>query len=285
MTFRPSDWAILKDKKAFIDFHDQVYEAMVELTGNRPAMPIRGHHELTAWGTASSSGVRVDWPHVPGVMTDFNNNLVTFGLIHEMGHIFDYPFFQRWYVTNRTAVETFANFKLAYVVERLLTDETPYRINFRRGGAKKGAEFVDAFYLPFGEKYLKSDTPWEKISVDSLHAFHHQLVRKYGWDFYKRVFRAFIQLEATEDGKVPQDPTDPLRTQVMCAILNQFSGDDLMPVFQKWRIPVTADDLARVTKAYKLDQICDKVEEDFEQEAAKGNIHLDEVPKRKNLSE
>jgi hypothetical protein len=275
MTFRPEDWAALKDQKSFIEFHDEVYSTMVELTGFRPPMPIRGHHALGAWGTASGDGVRVDWTQLAAVMEGFNRNVVAFGMIHEMGHIFDFPFFSRWYVTHGTAIETFANIKLAYAVERLLTDSTPYRINFRGESDQKGAEFVDHFYIPFGVEYLKSETPWETISVDALHAFHHQFVRTYGWDLYKKMFRTFVLMEAKEDGKAPPNPVDPVRIHVVCAVLSKLSGDDLVPIFQKWRAPVTAQDVADVSKTYKLDEVCEKVNQEFEAEFVKGDIHLD----------
>lgn len=275
MYFRQSDWDILKDKTSFMEFYDQVYECMEELTANSPPMIIRGHQDLGAWGTAGMDGIRIEWGSVSEFMNDFNVKKISFGAIHEIGHVFDARDFPRWYITPGGGGEMFANFKLSYAVERLLTKDTPFVINFGPGGDQKGYEFNDRFFPPNGVEYLKSDKPWDDMSVDALHAFHHQFVRRFGWDVYKKWFRVYQEIEKQKDGRAPGEPKHPTRIQLACALLSKFSGEDLIPTFKEWRMPVTQEDIDTVSKRYKVDEVCAKVDERFMEEFLKGDIHLD----------
>ena len=124
VNFRDEDWKLLDGRKDFIPFLDSAYLAMAELTCHRPPMALRGYRDLGGWGTAGLDGVNIDWNFVPGVLTDFTQNKIEFGVLHEMGHVFDARDHGRWYITPSAGGETFANIKLSYAVERLLTEET-----------------------------------------------------------------------------------------------------------------------------------------------------------------
>jgi hypothetical protein len=273
--FRTDDWKLLKDKKEFSGFFDQVYDAMAELTGGRPPMILRGHQDLGAWGTAGLDGVRIDWGNVPQLLEDFNSGKVEFGLVHEMGHVFDARDFPRWYITPGCAGETFANIKLSYALERLLREEGRYRIEFGPGGPQTGRAFNDNFYLNQGDRYLQGAASWVEMGVDELHSFHLRLVRRHGWDIYKKWFRACLIIDEQEGGHAPEKVDDPVRIQVACALLSRFSGEDLVPFFQSWRMPVTVADITEVTTRYQLDRVADTVDNAFAREFVRDGIHLD----------
>lgn len=278
--FRPDDWKLLQDRKEFSGFLDQVYLTMVELTGHQPPMELRGYPKLGAWGTAGIDGVNIDWTCVPGVLTDFNSGKIEFGLVHEMGHVFDARNFARWYITPACGGETFANIKLSYALERLLLKESRYRIEFGPGGRQTGHDFNDNFYLNSGKGYLAANTPWEKMGVDDLHSFHMRLIRQYGWDVYKKWFRAYYKIEEQKDGRAPPSTNDPVRINLVCALLSMFAGENLVPQFQEWRMPVTDKSVLEVATRYDLKNVCAATDAGFAAEFAAGKIHLDPLSLR-----
>ena len=275
--FRPDDWKVANDPKEFMKFLDEVYLTMVELTSAQPPMELRGYEKLGAWGTAGIDGINIDWTCIQPFLKDFNNGKVEFGFVHEMGHVFDARDFPRWYITPGCGGETFANIKLSYALERLLLKENKFRIEFGPGGLQTGYDFNNNFYLNAASKskYLTSDTPWDKMGVDDLHAFHLNIIRKVGWDVYKKWFRAYYKIEAQKDGRAPAGVADPLRINLICALLSTFSGQDLVPDCQKWRMPVTDKSVLEVAKRYDLKKVCPAVDAQFAEEYAAGKIHLD----------
>ena len=282
--FRPDDWKILKDPKEFIGFLDQVYDSMVELTSNQPPMVLRGHEKLGAWGTAGLDGIDIDWTSVPPFMQDFNSGKVEFGFVHEMGHVFDARDFARWYITPNAGGEAFANVKLSYALERLLTKDTRYRIEFGPGGRQLGYDFNNNFYLHAGDKYLAANTAWDQMGVDDLHSFHMGLIRKLGWDVYKKWFRAYYKIEAQKDGRAPASVSDPLRINLVCALLSTFGNENLVPDCQHYRFPVTDKSVLEVAKRYDLKAVCAATDLQFAEEYAAGKIHLDPLSLRVRLT-
>jgi hypothetical protein len=273
--FRPDDWKILKDPKEFMGFLDQVYLNMAELTSYHPPMELRGYEKLGAWGTAGIDGINIDWTCVPPFMNDFNTGKIEFGFVHEMGHVFDARDFPRWYITPGCGGETFANIKLSYALERLLLKDNRYRIEFGPGGLQTGYAFNNSFYLNAGKNYLAGDTPWDKMAVDDLQSFHLTLIRKYGWDVYKKWFRAYPIIEAQKDGRAPPGVSDPLRINLICALLSMFSGENLVTDFQQWRFPVTDKSVIEVAKRYDLKRVCAATDAQFAKEYAGGKIYID----------
>jgi len=282
--FRPEDWKLLDKPMDFVGFLDQVYDTMVELTGNAPPMILRGKEKLGAWGTAGMDGIDIDWTCVGPFMTDFKSGKVEFGFVHEMGHVFDARDFARWYITPGAGGEAFANIKLSYALERLLTKDSRYRIEFGPGGRQIGYDFNNNFYLNAGKKYLASDTPWDKMGVDDLHSFHMGLIRKMGWDVYKKWFRAYYKIEAQKDGRAPASVADPLRINLICALLSTFGDENLVPDCQRYRFPVTDKSVMEVAKRYDLKAVCAATDQQFAEEYAAGKIHLDPLSLRVRMT-
>jgi len=283
--FRPEDWQLLDNPKEFIGFLDQIYDSMVELTANQPPMILRGKEKLGAWGTAGLDGIDIDWTCVGPFMNDFKSGKVEFGFVHEMGHVFDARDFARWYITPNAGGEAFANIKLSYALERLLTKDSRYRIEFGPGGRQTGYDFNNNFYLNAGKKYLASDTPWDKMGVDDLHSFHMGLIRKLGWDVYKKWFRAYYKIEAQKDGRAPASVSDPLRINLICALLSVFGDENLVPDCQRYRFPVTNKSVMDVAKRYDLKQVCAATDQQFAEQYAAGKIHLDPLSLRVRVTQ
>ena len=280
LEFRQSDFNLLKNPKDLTDFLDSVYEKMQELTFHSPTMSLRGQRNLDAWGTADENGIEIDWTCVPPLMKGFNTGTIEFGVIHEMGHVFDARNFGRWYITPICGGETLGNIKLSYAVDSLLRRDNQYRIEFGPGDGQTGYDFNNNFYLNAGKEYLASDTSWDKMDVDDLHSFHMTLIRRYGWDVYKKWFRAYYLIEAQKDGRAPSSCNDPVRINMVCALLSSFSGENLAPDFQEWRMPVTNKTVSEVVKRYQLTEVCAAVEKQFAREYAEGRISLDPLSLR-----
>jgi hypothetical protein len=248
---------------------------MYELTTAKPVVCYRGMNNLGAWGTAGEGGINLDWTVVPGCMNDFNNGRIEFGLVHELGHCFDARNFPRWYITPVCGGETFGNLKLSYAVEQLLRKDNHYRIEFGPGGMQTGYDFNTNFYLPPGDKYLADKgRVWTQMSVDELHSFHLRLIRKYGWDVYKKWFRTYPQMEKA-GFLAPPECNDIKRMIVICAILSHYTGEDLTGYFNQWRIPVTREDVDKANKACRLNEIYPFVDAQFSKELLEGKITLD----------
>jgi hypothetical protein len=70
----------------------------------------------------------------------------------------------------------------------------------------------------------------------------------------------------------PKKTDDPERMIVECAIFTHFTGADLMPYFQKYRLPVTPEAMEAAVKKYKLDEAFEKVEKQFKADVAAKKI-------------
>jgi hypothetical protein len=185
--FPESDLKILNDRDAFMGFLDSAYAAMEELTDNAPPVSFRvGKVGKGVWGFASADGVTIGAGAFTDVLKKFNRHRIEFGIIHEMGHVFDARNKPRWYITPHNGGEEFANLKLDFALERLLTPDQPYRIEFGPGGPLTGVAMADKVFGGAAAKYLNDPTKdWTAMSSDQLHSFHLGIVRKYGWDVLK----------------------------------------------------------------------------------------------------
>jgi hypothetical protein len=101
------------------------------------------------------------------------------------------------------------------------------------------------------------------------------LIRKFGWDVYKKWFRSYYKIEAQKDGRAPAGVNDPVRINLVCALLSKFSGENLVPDFQQWRFPVTDKSVLEVANRYDLKKVCPATDVQFAGEYAAAKIHLD----------
>jgi hypothetical protein len=184
-------------------------------------------------------------------------NRMPFGWIHEIGHTFDV--LGPWRNWNAAAAEWQANFKLAYVFEHL--PDQSWTIDWRafhnpsfphpHGNTVIHAQqFVDALWAFNGDSYLADEQrSWETLSSDELHSCFQRVQRIYGWEPWKRWYRAYAYLAdrgftppATAEGKI----------QLCAAILEQVIKADLVPTWTRWRLPVSAATTQHMTHAYAL---------------------------------
>ncbi len=278
---RQSDIGLLKNRQAFSRFLDDVYAQMRELTTAQPTVIIRsGKVPQGVWGYAGGTGVMIDEGAFRDVLKDFNDNKIAFGLVHEMGHCFDGRDKPRWYISPHSGGEEMANLKLSFAFDRLLRADNAYRIDFGKEGRQTGWDYNNRYFVPAGDKYLAdSSREWTSMSSDELHAFHLGLARVYGWDVLKKWFRAYPVIESFGFW-APDSTDDPQRMILEGAIFEHYAKTDLMPLFEKWRLPITRADLDAAVEHYRLKEVFARVDAQYAAEVRSGAIKVDHLPKR-----
>jgi hypothetical protein len=245
---------------------DEAYQAMIELTGYTPfegkIMVIQEAPEHPYWAYAGNP-VIMNTKYMPAQIDDLNKGIISFGWIHEIGHNFDV--YGKWYIWNGPSAEMQANFKLAYALEQIArtnTGENAFVV--KRGGfsgpsypavnkeeTMSGRQFVDAFFTLHGDAYLADpNRRWDSMTSDEIHSFLQRLQIAYGWEPFKAMYRQYQTLDKLG---LKEPETAEGKLQLMAAILCRETKVDLVPIFQRWRMPVTKEDVEAMRSKYKLE--------------------------------
>lgn len=247
-------------QKNILRWMDESCGAMKELTGYRPfdgKMQIIQECPAHPWWAYAGNPVVCNTDYVGTTIDEINEGYIPFGWVHEVGHNFDV--LGEWYIWSGPAAEWQANWKLVYAYETI-PDRT-FKVKWGRNPSAAyqpagptlitdGYHFVDAFFLFFGDTYLSDPTrKWDTLSSDEMHSFFQRIQRVYGWEPYKKWYRAYSRFEAL-GYKKPE--TSEAKIQLIAAILSQETGADLIPAFQRWRFPVTEQDVEAMNKAYPV---------------------------------
>ncbi len=235
------------------------YVAMADLTGLRPyegqTVIFKECPEHPYWAYAGNPVV-LNTRFVESTLADFDKGVLSFGWVHELGHDFDV--LGDWYIWNGPMAECQANFKLCYAAETIDDPDLRLPWSFQAPGYPSpdatltvpGLEFTSKFFVPFGDRYLADPArTWNEMESDDLNSFLMRIQRVYGWEVYKGWYRTYGRLAAA--GRTPPEAAED-KVALMCAILSEEAGVDLLPLFQRWRFPTTTEDVARVREAYGL---------------------------------
>ncbi|MCC6729331.1 MAG: hypothetical protein IT208_08325 [Chthonomonadales bacterium] len=238
---------------------DQAYQQMIDLTGERPfggKLMVFKEAPAHPWWAYAGQEMILNTDYVGQTLKDFDEGIISFGWIHEVGHNFDV--LGDWYIWSGPAAEWQANFKLAYAFETMRDQSFRIRWTFQAPGYPapdtntllRGTDLVERFFLVFGDAYLADPSrTWDTLSSDEMHGFFQRLQRVYGWDVFRRWYRAYRSLH--DDGKKPPEkPEDKVR--LAAAVLSRETGVDLVPVFARWRFPVTEESVAAMRDRYGI---------------------------------
>jgi hypothetical protein len=257
MESRFKTWA---NQERALRWLDGSYQAMIELTGYHPydgaLMIIREAPEHPWWAYAGNP-VTMNTRFVPEQLADIDKGLMPFGWVHEIGHNFDV--LGKWYIWDGASAEFQANFKLAYAFEHIPSQDFEVRWGGFRGGSypapsdqerRSGRAFVDAFFTLFGDAYLADPKrTWDTLSSDELHSFFQRLQVAYGWEPFRAWYREYSKLEAA--GHAPPETAEG-KINLIAAILIRETGVDLVPIFRRWRMPVTTERVEEMRQQYGL---------------------------------
>jgi hypothetical protein len=257
-----------KNVEKVLNLMDQCYEAMHELTGYTPfdgKLTIIKECPRHPWGAYAGNPVVLNTDGVPNTIKEIDEGLIPFGWVHEVGHNFDMPDdIGNWYIWNYNIGEMQANWKLVYAYETI--NNKDFKVKWGKSKSKSyngyqsgdkwsvldSKQFADAYFLFIGDAYLADSTrTWESMSGDEFHSFLQRLVRVYGWEPFKAWYRTYSRFQKLG---LKEPDTEKGKIHLMVAILSYEIGVDLVPVFQRWRMPVTQEDVDAMMKKYPIDQ-------------------------------
>ncbi|CAN5431771.1 hypothetical protein BH11ARM1_BH11ARM1_09710 [soil metagenome] len=236
---------------------DEAYQRMIDLTGEHPfggeTMIFKESPAHPYWAYAGKEMI-LNTDYVADTLKDFDNGIVAFGWVHEVGHNFDV--LGDWYIWNGAAAEFQANFKLVNAIETMpdrdflirLSANTPgYGIN---PGVCTPTQLVDRFFLLFGDAYLADPKrDWKSMTSDDTHTFFQRIQRAYGWEPFRATYRTYRTL-ADKGLKIPETPEEKINLHA--AILSKECKYDLAPLFARWRFPVTEESMKAAAVKYGI---------------------------------
>lgn len=198
---------------------------------------------------------------------------ISFGVLHEMSHIFDYKgenengqsIRQNW---NKYGMsEDWADIKLPYILYRFYQD---YPNKIFVGGYYTENNIKYAFTGNEYENRIPNNTDYKLVYIDKFYSYkynlnnsesrifnyslaHLNLVKKYGWDIYKNTFCAFQQMD---DEIVPE--TRVAKFYLLLNFLAKYSDieyDDITQFISNDLIKETEDAYSEYDKKYEKEEI------------------------------
>jgi len=239
---------------------DEAYQRMIDLTGETPfngrKMTLKEAPPHPWWAYAGEQMI-LNTDFVGAALAEADKGGLSFGWVHEVGHNFDT--LGDWYIWSGPAAEWQANFKLAYAMETH-PDPTVRMVwsHFSPGYPGPpddrpmitGRDYVDKFFLTFGDAYLADPKrDWKTLSSDEMHTFFQRIQRVYGWEVFRQWYRTYRKLQ---DAGMKPPASEEEKVALIAAILEKQTEVDLVPVFTRWRFPVTRETVDAAAKKYKL---------------------------------
>lgn len=184
----------------FLSHMDKAYEGYYELVGKKPQNGKKiiivpsNDYSYPLWTYSGGGTIYWNANNFANDMSNLNDDNADdwgFGVLHEMGHLFDIS--GRW----KFDAEFFANFKMAYLFEKYLGEIEVYQ-----GGSwlTTPAHILKYYYDGSGGAYVNSlGATSKKYSNDGLtYMLLERIQTNCGWDTLKKTFRDFNTMSYTE---------------------------------------------------------------------------------------
>lgn len=201
---------------------DRIYEAYRELVGD---VPFDGRKIMVL----NTPGIEPGYWALAGNPILWNSHVAVkdvvdrtasvddwgFGIMHEIGHVFsagNIKHYGRWNWND----EIFANFRMSYALE--VCNGTMSQ----RNTLYKGAGVID-YYKIFYDETIGAGIA--KNNGDALHYTFLRIKEKYGWDVYKKAFRA---LYAIDDAHLPELRTSYDKMLYFLSKVSEAAGEDVV---------------------------------------------------------
>jgi hypothetical protein len=250
-----------KNNERLIRWLDQAYEAMQDLTGYTPY----GGKIITIiespphpWYAYAGNPIIMDTTYMDDFCKIINRHELPFGWVHELGHDFDICDYVHpdWYAMG---LESQANLKVVYAFGHIPDQDWTADWGLNKGASYPapdkgimlpGAECMDHKFLFEGDKELADpELDWERTYCE--HIFTQRIARVYGWDPVKKWYRTYKVLA---DKGLPMPETRLERVRLQAAIMCETTGADLVPVYQRWKVPVTQADIDAIKQKYPIEE-------------------------------
>ena len=266
-------WAAVKNPEKVVSYLDRVYKHMEDLTSNSPyngELLVLKECPRNPYFAYAGNPIVLNTSFVRNSVASFDNDLVDFGWVHEMGHDFD-DRIGHWY-NNGTFTEFQANIKLSYVIEKMCTKKSDIKIKswVDKKTLLDGVSFNDEYFAPYGERYLESGRKYETMSSDEYHALFLKVIREKSWKVMKKFYRIFGDLSRSGMKTPPQHE----KVFLALAVLDYASGKDLSPLYAEWRIPLSREMLDALIVKYKVKDIPSPSKKKYGRDCRKKNKTL-----------
>lgn len=247
-------WDKIENPEKIVKYLDNIYRQMVELTGNIPyngELLVLKESPRNPFFAYAGNPIILNTSFVMNSAKSFDNDVVDFGWVHEMGHDFD-DNIGSWY-NEGTFTEFQANIKLSFVIEKLCTDNSLLKIRslVDKKTLLDGRSFNDEYFIPYGERYLSSNRTYDTMSSDEYHALFLKVIRDKGWKVMKEFYKIYGKLAHSGIELPPRHE----KVFLALAVLDYVSGIDLAPLYNQWRIPLSRTMLDALIVKYQLGDI------------------------------
>ncbi len=181
------------------------YKAMLDLVGTEPFPNTKitiqkgENHGYWQYITPDVSNIYWDESSITGIFSELNNNLDDWwlsGSMHELGHIFDTNFDDKWRFTS----EGWATYKAWLAIERLggkVDSVSPIESRFDKKSSYWTDHITNAFNQdgPFNYRKFIGEYASEFLYGDDIIYYIHPIFNKLGfdkgWNILKAVFRSY----------------------------------------------------------------------------------------------
>lgn len=228
------DW--FDDPVAYLAHLDEVYEAMGGLVNGVPydggLITVRSDASIY-YGLLSGNPITIGPGH--SWMDIVNTHGIDFGVPHELGHDFDLWPQSRLYMGGEMdfdGAEHWANFKLVYaydVLGALYPDLTQDMWGHTVPLSQVGQYWVSVQARPWIDA---GRTDYWNMHHDVYTGLLYTLVQRVGWEPFRRTFHEYSQ------STLPPPASDVAKVELLANKLSQYSGVNLIPIFQSWGFPV-----------------------------------------------
>ncbi|MFR9523790.1 MAG: M60 family metallopeptidase [Rikenellaceae bacterium] len=247
-----STWAEVDHDKKIVKYVDQTYKWMQDLTSNTPYngdLMILLEAPENPYYAYAGNPIVMNTKFVAKAAATFDNDLVEFGWVHEMGHDFD-DVIGNWYNWG-TFTEFQANIKLSYVVEMMCKPKSKIKINswVDKKTPMDGVEFNDEFFVPYSKAYLASDKAWTEMISDDYHSLFMAVIREQGWGVLKDFYATFGELSKRADNY----PHGMDRVELALSVFDKCAGGDLSELYAQYRIPLDKAKMSKILQKYNIE--------------------------------
>jgi hypothetical protein len=220
------------DPGKLMEFWDGIYRSYCELAGRAPAKAKTRYVpdvDISHGFMHAGNPIMYKMSTIPKLIDMQHPGFPNWGFLHELGHNFQ----QSVYTFGGTGEVTCNIFTLYgfHSIER----EDMVEKKWRKGAEKK------PHYLEEGADF---NGTWKRTPFLALHTYH-ELIREFGWEAIKEMFRGYNSLPRQSRPRSDADKRD-----TFVVLMSRAVNRDLTPYFKVWGLPFS-DSAARAVRGLK----------------------------------
>jgi hypothetical protein len=213
----------VKDPTRLMEFWDNIYLSYCELDGRPPARERTRYVpdlDISVGFMHAGNPIMYKMSSIPQLINMERNDFPSWGFLHELGHNF-----QRAAYGFAGTGEVTCNVFTLYAFHTIGREDV--LAAKRAQGLLAKERYVEGGLDFYGE--------WRFQPFLALHMYT-ELIDKFGWDAFKKVFRSYWNLPAEK-----QPRSDNEKRDTFVVIMSKSAGYDLAPFFRGWGIPFSEE--------------------------------------------